>query len=182
MATFIENLRNSGLLPTKSGVQGTNFTPAQNEVQSTETLPEVPKAPNFTYKNPVTDNNIEYWRGFADDNTMKHYDEFLYILDEASTLNTMSDIKDYMNQLKGTIRYNLNDGYKTWVNDLEALCYMYDKKPYDKNLPLSIMRYQTEKAKTALENGYKKKINPMIKKQPIASPSEFLQEIKNTYK
>lgn len=191
MATFYDNLRNSGFLPTRGDIQkarrareianGSRDTSIDQQ-QEEQNLPAIPKAPSFQYKNPVIDNNIEYWRGFADKNTMNHYDELLYILDEVSTLDTMDEIKDYMSQLKNTTRYKINNGYRTWVNDLESLYYMYDGEQYDRDLPNLIMRDQTEKARTAIENGYKRETNPLIKRQSPPSPLELFPQIKNSFK
>lgn len=196
---FINNFRNTRLNPfspsspssliTRGDIQKRNRTRqiAHGEIdtsinqQQEQNLPAIPKAPSFQYKDPVVENNIEYWRGFADKNTMDHYDELLYILDEASTLDTMDEIKDYISQLKDTTRYKFNNGYRTWINDLEALYYIYDKEQYDRDLPNLIMRDQTEKARTALENGYKRETNPLIKRQSPPSPSELLPQIRNSF-
>ena len=165
MASFLENFRN--IMSKKPG--------GDNDQESMV----VPKAPSFKYKNPVVDNNIEYWRAFADKGTMNHYDDFLHILDEASTLDTAEDIKNYVNTLKDTTSYKVNQGVRTWVNDLESLYSMPEYKKYDRFLPLSIMRRQTEIAKQAVEGGYKKRPQYM---ERVPSPSELLPKTSTTFK
>lgn len=156
MATFLENFRDM--------VQKNNSDKSSN---TNNTF--IPKAPEFKYKNPVVDNNIAYWRSLADDRVMQNYDKFMYILDEASTLDTPRAFGSYLTMLKNNLDYKLNPAVRAWVDDFDSLFERYDGMydVYDLALPIEIMRDQTKKAKKALAQGYKVPEEYRIKDQSL---------------
>ena len=156
MATFLENFRNI------AQTNGSNKTTGTNKAF-------IPKAPEFKYKNPAVDNDIAYWKVLADDRVMKNYDKFMYILDEASTLDSLQDRYKYVGQLRRNLDYKVNPAVRAWVDDFEGLIAKYDGKygVYDLDLPIDIMRNQTIKAKKALEQGYKVSKEDRIKDQSL---------------
>lgn len=196
---FIYNFRNARLNPfsgsspssliTRGDIQKRNRTrqiahgemdTSKDNGQEQKTLPTVPKAPSFHYKNPVTDNNIAYWMGFTDSGTMRHYDDLMKILEDVEELETVDDIKKYISGIKDTTMYKFNPGVQTWTDDLESHYYGLDEK-YDLSYPVDLMRYQTTKAKSAFENGYRS--NLYTQEYPrIPSPSELLPRIKDSFK
>lgn len=189
MATFFENLRAYGPLLTRGDIQKARRTRqiAQGEMDTSkdngqvqEALPTIPKAPSFRYKNPVTDNNIAYWMGFTDSGTMRHYDDLMKILEDVEGLETIDDIRKYISSIKDTTMYKVNPGVQTWTKDLESHYYGLDKK-YDLSYPVDLMRYQTTKAKSEFENGYRSRLHSQPYPQ-IPSPSELLPQIKNSFK
>ena len=203
MATFFENLRASSKLPTRGDLQkarryrkiayGSKDTSAdsgiaqtENEGESTETLPEVPKAPNFTYKNPSTDDRLGFWKTFSNTGVMSHYDDLMDILDKTEQMDSLEDIRNYMGQLKETNMYKILPGIQDWVDDLESFYYQSqdgdENFRYDLSYPTELMRHQTLKAKKAYENGYRSEPIYTRKMQRIPSPSELLQNIRNSYK
>lgn len=159
--------------------QGGIDTSKDNE-QAQEALPTVPKAPSFHYKNPAIDNNISYWIGFTDSGTMKHYDDLMNILGDVEELKTVDDIRKYISGIKDTTMYKVLPGVQAWTNDLESLYYGLDDK-YDLSYPVDLMRYQTTKAKSAFENGYRNNLYTQEHSQ-FPSPSELLPQIKNSFK
>lgn len=196
---FINNFRNARLNPfspssppsliTRGDIQKRNRTRqiAQDEIDTSkgneeaqEALPTVPKAPSFHYENPATDDSIAYWMGFTDSGTMRHYDDLMNILGDVEELKTVDDIKKYISGIKDTIMYKVNPGVQTWTNDLESLYYGLDKK-YDLSYPVDLMRYQTTKAKSEFENGYKSFL-PTQKHPRVPSPSELLPQIKDSFR
>lgn len=163
MSSFFDNLR----------------TAANNNTQ--KDAQNVPKAPNFTYKNPATDNSIAFWRMFSDEGTMRHYDDLMGVLDKASEMKSKDEVRDYIGSLKNTITYKVNPGIQSWVNDFESLYYPSEKdKKYDMYYPIDVMMYQTTKALNAFINGYRS-FDP-TKKREIPSPSELLPKISSSYK
>lgn len=196
---FVNNFRNARLNPfsfsspsslmTRGDTQKRNRTRqiAQGEMDTSkdngqvqEALPTTPKAPSFRYKNPVTDNNIAYWMGFTDSGTMRHYDDLMNILENVEELGTVDDIRKYISGIKDTTMYKVNPGVQTWTDDLESLYYGLDKK-YDLSYPVDLMRYQTTKAKSEFENGYRSRLYSQAYPR-ISSPSELLPQIKNSFK
>lgn len=142
--------------------------------------PIVPKAPSFRYKNPATDNDVAYWKGFTDSGTMEHYDDLMNILENVEEMGTVDDIRKYISGIKDTTMYKVLPGVQAWTNDLESLYYDLDEK-YDLSYPVDLMRYQTTKARSAFENGYRN--NLYTQEHPrIPSPSELLPRIKNSFK
>lgn len=164
---------------TRQVAQGEMDT-AKDNGQVQEELLTVPKAPSFRYKNPATDNNTAYWKGFTDSGTMRHYDDLMNILGDVEELKTVDDIKEYISGIKDTTMYKVNPGVQTWTNDLESLYYGLDKK-YDLSYPVDLMRYQTTKAKSEFENGRRSSIYSQPYPQ-IPAPSELLPQIKDSFK
>lgn len=197
---FINSFRNARLNPfspssprsliTRGDIQKRNRTrqiahgemdTSKDNGQAQEELPAVPKAPSFHYKNPAIDNDISYWIGFTDSGTMRHYDDLMNILGDVEELKTIDDIREYISGIKDTIMYKVNPGVQTWTNDLESLYYGLDKK-YDLSYPVDLMRYQTTKAKSEFENGYKNDFLYTQTHPRVPSPSELLPQIKDSFK
>ena len=195
---FINNFRNARLNPfsssspssliTRGDMQKRNRTrqiahgemdTSKDNGQEQKALPTVPKAPSFHYKNPVTDNNIAFWKKFSDGATMSHYDDLMNVLDKTSEMESVDEIKSYISQIKDTIPYKVLPGVQNWVNDFESLYYGLDDK-YDMSYPIDVMRYQTTKARNAFMNGYRDFPPTEMKKVP--SPSELLPRIKDSFK
>lgn len=118
--------------------------------------------------------------GFTDSGTMRHYDDLMKILENVEELGTVDDIKKYIGGIKDTTMYKVNPGVQAWTNDLESLYYGLDKK-YDLSYPVDLMRYQTTKAKSEFENGYRSSSYPQTRPR-IPSPSELLPQIRNSSK
>ena len=177
------NLKNmtpsEGVKAISSAIRENALAAKQNNESAQENTQEVPKAPSFTYKNPATDDSIAYWKTFSDEGTMRHYDDLINILDTASEMKSVDEIKNYINDIKGTTTYKTNPGIQYWVNDFESFYYPLDEK-YDMSYPIDVMAYQTAKAREAFENKYKD--STYTKRRKISSPSEILPEIKSSYK
>ena len=152
---FIDNLRSTlGRLPTRGDIQKARGN--IKTASSSEEYPEpvvTPKVPVFKYKNPATENDIEYWRKFTDEGTMRHYDDLMNVLDNIEKMNSKEDIRNFINQLKDTTTYKVNPGIQIWVGDLESEYYGPTK--YDLSYPVDLMRHQTAKAKNAFDSGYR---------------------------
>lgn len=188
MATFFENFRKSGYLPTRGDLQKIRRTrrveygsedTSNTRNPAIENPSTTPKAPNFSYKNPATSDKIAYWRKFADEGTMRHYDDLMHILDKTTEMKSVEEIRDYLKQLKNTTAYKIIPGIQFWVNDFESLYSPLDER-YDISYPIDVMMYQTTKALEAYENGYNEPLN--INKKKVPSPSELLNEVKSSYK
>jgi hypothetical protein len=164
---------------TRQIAQGETDT-SQDNGQAQEALPTVPKAPSFHYKNPATDDNIAYWKKFTDPGTMRHYDDLMNILGNVEELGTVDDIRKYISSIKDTTMYKVLPGVQAWTNDLESFYYGLDDK-YDLSYPVDLMRYQTTKAKSAFENGYRSSSYPEARPRS-SSPSELLPQIKSSFK
>ena len=141
----------------------------------------IPKAPSFRYKNPVVDNNIAYWKTFMSDDLMGRYDELMYILDEASTLDNEESVNSYIRQLKGTSGYKYSPSLKMWINDLEAL--YYDRgKNHDLQQPVEIMRHQTDIAKQKYDDGHRSRQYPSYVEKLPKFDSPNLPSISTNYR
>lgn len=171
MASFYESIREAlENAPTKSNIQKKRTEKTSRE--------NPPLAPSFTYKDPAVDNNISYWRMFADKGTMRHYDDLMGILDDIEKMDSKDDVINYVDQLKGTVMYKVNPGVQDWLGDLES--YYYGPSKYDASYPIELMRNQTMKAKEAFENGFVS--NHYTTKKNVPAPSGLLQEIRSTYR
>ena len=125
----------------------------QMNPQDTSDQTVIPKAPGFKYKHPAIENNIAFWEKFADEGTMRHYDDLMGILDDIEKMDSKEDIRSFIKQLKDTTMYKANPGIQIWLGDLESEYYGPTK--YDLSYPVDLMRHQTTKAKNAFDSGYR---------------------------